>query len=480
MGVHTEAHTSRRGFLKLTASMLCLGEVGQAPTQPASLSELPRLDGEVLYDPGARQAAADDWGHFIHHPPAAVQKAASIADVVRIVKYANQRRFKVAMRGQGHSVHGQAQAQGGIVIDSSRLNAVDWHGSDQVDARAGALWGTVASTTLKRSLIPPIMPDAMMLSVGGTLCVGGTGETSCAAGAQVDHVLELEVVTGRGELVTCSPARNPELFHMVLAGLGQCGIIVRARLRLVRAPTYLVIHTLSYDDSDALVSDQVSLATEKAPPLIAGEVMREADGRWRFALIGGTYAGQPGDPPSAGWTSRLQLKGAVAVRSVPYWEYLDRRTASITASKAKRAPNPSLAVTLPERSVRSFLANVLPDPEASVGIWRIEVLPMITARFKQPLHVIPAGPIAFTLRLQRRASAELTPDHKAMLSANRMLVKRCMDEGGKVYPPFAPPLSRDEWQRHYGDQIWQRFAAAKRRFDPNGVLTPGAGVFANP
>lgn len=26
-------------------------------------------------------------------------------------------------------------------------------------------------------------------------------------------------------------------------------------------------------------------------------------------------------------------------------------------------------------------------------------------------------------------------------------------------------------------QTWQRFAAAKRRFDPNNVLTPGAGVF---
>ena len=176
--------------------------------------------------------------------------------------------------------------------------------------------------------------------------------------------------------------------------------------------------------------------------------------------------------------SGLQFTGAAAVRSVPYWEYLDRRTASITASKAMRAPNPSLAVTLPERSVRSFLASVLSNPEASAGVWRIEVLPMITARFKAPLHVIPSGTVAFTLRLQRRASSENAPDHQAMLRANQMLVKRCMDEGGKVYPPFAPSLSREEWQQHYGAQIWQRFAAAKRRFDPNGVLTPGAGVFA--
>jgi len=41
----------------------------------------------------------------------------------------------------------------------------------------------------------------------------------------------LDVVTGDGRLVTCSQQRESELFNMVIAGLGQCGIIVRARIR---------------------------------------------------------------------------------------------------------------------------------------------------------------------------------------------------------------------------------------------------------
>jgi FAD/FMN-containing dehydrogenase len=49
--------------------------------------------------------------------------------------------------------------------------------------------------------------------------------------------------------------------------------------------------------------------------------------------------------------------------------------------------------------------------------------------------------------------------------------------GGKIYPPFAPILSHDEWQEHYSMDIWPRFAAAKRRFDPKNILTPGAGIF---
>jgi cytokinin dehydrogenase len=65
-----------------------------------------------------------------------------------------------------------------------------------------------------------------------------------------------------------------------------------------------------------------------------------------------------------------------------------------------------------------------------------------------------------------------------MLTANQLLVERCLKDRGKIYPPFAPPMSRENWQLHYGPRLWQRLAAAKKRFDPNNVLTPGAGVFA--
>jgi FAD/FMN-containing dehydrogenase len=68
----------------------------------------------------------------------------------------------------------------------------------------------VAKVTFEKNLTPPVMPDAMMLTVGGTLSVGGIGETSYRYGAQVDNVVELDVVTGAGELVTCSPERNSD------------------------------------------------------------------------------------------------------------------------------------------------------------------------------------------------------------------------------------------------------------------------------
>ena len=64
-----------------------------------------------------------------------------------------------------------------------------------------------------------------------------------------------------------------------------------------------------------------------------------------------------------------------------------------------------------------------------------------------------------------------------MLAANQALLPLLLAAGGKVYPPFAPILSHEQWQEHYGMEVWPRFAAAKKRFDPNTVLTPGAGIF---
>jgi FAD/FMN-containing dehydrogenase len=44
------------------------------------------------------------------------------------------------------------------------------------------------------------------------------------------------ICAGKGEVVTCSEKHNSDLFHSVLGGLGQFGIITRARISLEPAP----------------------------------------------------------------------------------------------------------------------------------------------------------------------------------------------------------------------------------------------------
>ena len=46
----------------------------------------------------------------------------------------------------------------------------------------------------------------------------------------------------------------------------------------------------------------------------------------------------------------------------------------------------------------------------------------------------------------------------------------------KSYPPQLPLRFDTDWHHQLGPE-WQRLAAAKRRFDPDGVLRPGTDVF---
>ena len=118
----------------------------------------------------------------------------------------------------------------------SQRRSIHSVGADRVIVDAGATWRDVLAATLPQRLTPPVLANYLDLSVGGTLVIGGVGDTTSRYGMQSDNVLELEVVTGEGRPVRCSPRRNADLFDAVRAGLGQVAVITTATLRLVPAP----------------------------------------------------------------------------------------------------------------------------------------------------------------------------------------------------------------------------------------------------
>src|SRR5499426_3330971 len=115
-----ERRISRREFNKRLAgaasAAALLGLQPSCTSLPPSLpmgqllrNDLTDLSGTLLFDDAARQAAADDFGHIVHHLPTAVLKPGSIQDIVKLVQFANRHGVKVSMRGQGHAMFGQAQ-----------------------------------------------------------------------------------------------------------------------------------------------------------------------------------------------------------------------------------------------------------------------------------------------------------------------------------------------------------------------------------
>lgn len=208
------------------------------------------LDLQGSLDFGASGFAAKDFGGMHSVKPWAVIRPSGADDVATAVKAASRSsNLTVAARGNGHSINGQAMADRGLVIDmrstaDNHFQVLNVRGVTCVDISGGALW----EDALKRcvslfGLAPRSWTDYLGLTVGGTLSNAGVSGQAFRYGPQTSNVTELDVVTGKGEILTCSETENPDLFFGVLGGLGQFGIITRARVLLEPAPD--MVGTLS-------------------------------------------------------------------------------------------------------------------------------------------------------------------------------------------------------------------------------------------
>jgi len=475
---------SRRHFTKLAIGAAIVGFnpderswVSQSSNTARPFDRVPKLDGALLLDEESRRAIAIDEGNMFHRVPAAVLRPGSVDDIVAMVRYANQHKLKVAIRGNGHSRYGQTQAEAGVVIDSRSLNAVRVRTPQSADAQPGALWSAVADATLPKGLTPRVFPGTCLklITVGGMLNAGGIGNMSPHFGALVDNVIDLDVVTGDGRLVTCSPEHESELFDMVLAGQGQCGVIVRAGLPLLPAPSHVMFHELTYTDLDAYLTDQLRLAREGRFDGQRGDMLRDQSGTWSYVIEIGKFFTPPDEPNIRALEGDLRFASAAAPVRMTYHDYLFLLE---TRGGVKSGPSPFITMWIPASATRTYLDNILSlTAEASALAHGFGCYPLNTRCFKRPLFKVPNEEQAFSIWLFRSVKPGDEAALSALLASNRELLAKMTAVGGKRYAPYSMVISPAEWQAHYGPEVWPRFVAAKAKYDPNRVLSPHPAMF---
>jgi FAD/FMN-containing dehydrogenase len=390
------------------------------------------------------------------------------------------------MRGNGHSPFGQSQVEAGVVIDSSSLADVQLGSSAGsgawVDAGPGAHWRAVLQASLAQGLSPRVLTDYQDLTVGGTLSVGGIGGTSQTFGVQADNVIELEVVTGEGERVVCSESQHAQLFNSVLAGLGQCALIVRARVPLIAAPAQVMIFNLFYDDIEVYVSDQLRLLRQGRFDHLQGQVVANAAGTgWRFMIEAGTFFTPPQSPNTAALLAGLNdVRADMTSSSESYSDYvfrLDPLIAFLISIGVWGFPHPWMDLFVPASSAASFVGGVVSNLSAAdTGGGPILFYPVDSRRMQRPFFRLPDEHYCFEFSILRTADPSVPSSVSEMLADNRAIYEQLVQIGGTRYANGAIPFDRQDWRRHFGPE-WSALVAAKRRFDPDGVLTPGQGIF---
>jgi cytokinin dehydrogenase len=161
------------------------------------------LDGHFSFHDVS--AMARDFGNRCSLLPAAVLHPGSVSDIATTVRHVflqgESSPLTVAARGHGHSLMGQSQAAGGIIVRMESLQGerTQVHHdatSPLVDAPGGELWINVLRETLKYGLAPKSWTDYLHLTVGGTLSNAGVSGQAFRHGPQVSNVHQLEIVTG--------------------------------------------------------------------------------------------------------------------------------------------------------------------------------------------------------------------------------------------------------------------------------------------
>jgi decaprenylphospho-beta-D-ribofuranose 2-oxidase len=86
----------------------------------------------------------------------------------------------------------------------------------------------------------PVTPGTKFITVGGAVASDVHGKNHHTDGAFSQHITDMDVLTGLGETITCSPEENKDLFQSTCGGMGLTGIITRVKFRLKKIETSFI------------------------------------------------------------------------------------------------------------------------------------------------------------------------------------------------------------------------------------------------
>ncbi|HEY7512727.1 MAG TPA: FAD-binding protein [Vicinamibacteria bacterium] len=209
---------SRREWLRSTAPALGLlmpgGGGGPGP-----------LAGEAV----ASEGVGTNWAGNVAYGGTRLHRPATVEEVRRIVREHAQ----VKALGGRHSFSTIADTRGAMV-SLERFDAVSGvdRAAGTVEVGAGVKYAALCPRLLRQGFAVANLASLPHIAVVGACSTATHGS---GTGNLATQVAALEMVDGRGEVVTLSADRQREEFEGAVVGLGALGVVTRVTLRVVPA-----------------------------------------------------------------------------------------------------------------------------------------------------------------------------------------------------------------------------------------------------
>jgi FAD/FMN-containing dehydrogenase len=237
---------------------------GSTPAAPAPISTStvsPRIGQTVGANAHARAVEALLASYRAIPPGVGVRLAKRTSNLFRP---------RAAAPGPGLDVRGL-----GAVI-SLHLPEGPEGGLATADVQGMCTYEDLVATTLPKGYMPYVVPQLRTITLGGAVTGLGIESTSFRNGLPHESVLELDVLTGAGEIVTARPAgEHADLYATFPNSYGTLGYSVRLRIALQRVHPYVTLRNVRFGDLDALTA---AIGTVIADGAFDGEPVDFLDG----------------------------------------------------------------------------------------------------------------------------------------------------------------------------------------------------------
>jgi FAD/FMN-containing dehydrogenase len=169
--------------------------------------------------------------------PDVIVQARDVHDVIAAVRHAGATGMRVGVRSGGHSWSGNHVRDGGMLLDVSRLRALDVDAAARRARTGPGVAGNVLAARLGREGLFFPAGHCIGVCMGGYLLQGGFGWHGRALGPACASVEGIDVVTADGSLVHATAHEHSELYWAARgSGAGFFGVVTRFHLRVYPRP----------------------------------------------------------------------------------------------------------------------------------------------------------------------------------------------------------------------------------------------------
>ncbi len=227
---------------------LWLGIGAIAQTIPQSFTEVIADEDVVYFKQGDSQydKLRHGFNKRIDKKPLVIGLCKNTAGVVAAIKYARANKLPVAIKSGGHCMEGFSSNNGGMVINLSPLNKINWIDANTITTGPALQLKDLYSFCLPKGKILP-GGSCQSVALGGLTLGGGYGLLSRQFGLTCDSLTKIKMVDGNGNIITSDT--DKELLWACKGGAnGNFGVITEMNFTVHKAPAVMQSFRLRYRD----------------------------------------------------------------------------------------------------------------------------------------------------------------------------------------------------------------------------------------